>query len=388
MHKNYNKTTVFIASCIAMTFFGVSMITLGSILPQISETFGLNQSAASELVVFLPIGILVGSLLFGPIVDRWGYKYMLIVSSLFAALGLEGLAFLQSLTFLRFAVFSIGLGGGAINGLTCALVSDITTDADRGAKLSFLGTFYGLGALGIPVLLAFLSNLYPYQTILEYVGFFVLACVAFFLMIDFPQAKQSQGFPLIAGVTLLKNPLLLLMSFVLFFQSALEGLCNNWTTTYLGEAAAMTKEQSLFMLTFMVAGLTVARLLMSVLFRFIGERRLFLGSMFIAFSGSILLYVAPSSASIAMALIGFGIASTFPVVLGILGSAYASLSGTVFSIALVIALIGNTLLNYLMGVLADLWGVLLYPALMVISICMMVALFTLHLRLRRGEHSG
>jgi fucose permease len=313
---------------------------------------------------------------------------LLIISSLFVVVGLEGLALLQQLTWFRLAILSIGFGGGIINGLANAMVSDITNDRDRGAKLCLLGAFFGLGALGVPVLLAFLSKFYTYQTILQYTGFVLLLCVGYFCVIGFPRAKHSQGFPLMAGIKLLKHPLLLLLSFVLFFQSAVEGLGNNWTTTYLGNATSMSREQALFALTCMVAGLTVARLLMSVLFRQIGERRLFLGSMAIALTGCALLFFTPSylGACISMALIGFGIASTFPVVFGILGSAYPSLSGTVFSIALVIALLGNTLINYLMGAVADQWGIALYPAVMIVSMATMVILFTLSLRPNRNPN--
>ncbi|MCL2502369.1 MAG: MFS transporter [Bacteroidales bacterium] len=378
----YKKLAVFIAACMGMSFFGITMTSLGSILPRVSETFGLNQLEISELIVFLPIGILFGSLLFGPIVDRWGYKYLLIISSLFVGLGLVGMALVHDLAWMRFAIFSIGLGGGVLNGLTNALVSDITDDKDRGAKLSLLGAFYGIGALGIPVLLAFLSKLYDYQTILQYIGFFILLCVVYFFVIGFPKAKQAQGFPLMAGVKLLKQPLLLILSFVLFFQAAVEGLGNNWTTTYLGSVANLSKEQALFAFTFLMIGLTAARLLLSVLFRKIGERRLLFGSILIALTGCAFLLFVPTylGASVAMTLIGFGLAATFPVVFGILGSAYASLSGTVFSIALVIALLGNTSVNYLMGVVAQRWSIGLYPVLMIVSLCAMIFLFALSLR--------
>jgi fucose permease len=272
--------------------------------------------------------------------------------------------------------------------LTNALVSDITTDADRGAKLSLLGAFYGIGALGIPALLALLSKFYNYQTILQYICLFIILCVVYFLMIGFPKAKQSQGFPLIAGVKLLKQPLLLILSFLLFFQAAVEALGNNWTTTYLGSVFAISSEQALFAFTFLMIGLTTARLFLSVLFRKIGERRLLFGSILIALSGCAFLLFVPTyfGACIAMTLIGFGLASTFPVVFGMLGSAYASLSGTVFSIALVIALLGNTSVNYLMGVVAQQWGIGLYPVLMIIALCSMVLLFALSLRFsKKGQ---
>ena len=50
-------------------------------------------------------------------------------------------------------------------------------------------------------------------------------------------------------------------------------------------------------------------------------------------------------------LIGMGLASTFPVVIGELGEKYKAVSGTALSIALSIALLGNTLINLLVGAL-------------------------------------
>ena len=82
MENRYNKTKVFIAACIGMSFFGISMIVLGSILPILSEKFTLNTAQATALVAFLPIGMLLGSIIFGPIVDRQGYKGLLIIISL------------------------------------------------------------------------------------------------------------------------------------------------------------------------------------------------------------------------------------------------------------------------------------------------------------------
>ena len=49
-------------------------------------------------------------------------------------------------------MFLFGLGGGAVNGATNALVSDIS-EKDKGANLSLLGVFFGLGALGMPFIL-------------------------------------------------------------------------------------------------------------------------------------------------------------------------------------------------------------------------------------------
>ena len=52
---------------------------------------------------------------------------------------------------------------------------------------------------------------------------------------------------------------------------------------------------------------------------------------------------------VAMTLIGFGVGATFPVVLNYIGSTFWNQSGTAFSIALFIALCGQSAMNRLSG---------------------------------------
>ena len=80
-------------------------------------------------------------------------------------------------------------------------------------------------------------------------------------------------------------------------------------------------------------------------------------------------------AAIGMVLVGAGLASTFPVILSIVGSRYASLSGPAFSVALVIALIGQTLLNSLTGIISQGYSIVVYPYMMIASLIIMLLLF-------------
>ncbi|HUM66188.1 MAG TPA: MFS transporter, partial [Chitinophagaceae bacterium] len=89
----YNRNKVFAAACMALFLFGMTLITLGSIMPSLKTDFETEGLNAGILVAVLPIGILLGSLVFGPVVDRYGYKLLLIISVLISAISLEGLAF-------------------------------------------------------------------------------------------------------------------------------------------------------------------------------------------------------------------------------------------------------------------------------------------------------
>ena len=50
------------------------MITLGAVLPSLIAKLNLSGLQTTSLVTFLPLGMLAGSLIFGPIVDRFGHK--------------------------------------------------------------------------------------------------------------------------------------------------------------------------------------------------------------------------------------------------------------------------------------------------------------------------
>ena len=81
-------------------------------------------------------------------------------------------------------------------------------------------------------------------------------------------------------------------------------------------------------------------------------------------------------AAAGMVIIGMGLSSTYPVILSVLGSRYASLSGTAFGIALAIALVGQATMNGLMGMISmNMDGIKIYPYMMIVSLIIMLFLF-------------
>lgn len=375
----YKYKNVFAAACIGMLIFGIMFITLGSILPLLASKFSLDEVKAGTLTSILPIGVLAGSLLFGPIVDRYGYKILLIVTTLLVIPAIEGIAFTNSLFILQVCIFVIGWGGGILNGATNALVSDIST-GHKGANLSLLGAFFGFGALGMPLLLGALSKQFTYSDILSAVGVFFLLVAVFFIVTKFPMPKQAQGFPIKEGVKLLKDPGILLIGLFLFFQSGTEALANNWTTTFLQKGVKIPEQDSLYVLTLYVVGLTAARLVLGFVLKVISSFKLMVLSLLISLLGSLILLYDHSyySSVIAYIILGIGFAAGFPVMLGYAGHLFPNLAGTAFSIVLVIALLGNTIVNYLFGFIAHDYGIHLLPWLLVITaICRIIILLLL-----------
>ncbi|MEO6818345.1 MAG: MFS transporter [Ginsengibacter sp.] len=349
---------IFWSACVGILFFGMAITTLGSIVPDLKNKFGLSDISIGALFTILPFGILAGSLFFGPISDRFGYRILLSIACISMFLGFEGIAFSSSLSVLNICIFLFGLGGGAINGATSALIADISPE-NKGANLSFLGVFFGLGALTMPFILGFLQYRFSYQIIVSIVGFATLGVGIFYLLLHFPAPKQSAGFLVKEGLLLIKNRNLLLIAFFLFFQSAFEGIINNWVPTFLTTSKNVSQQYALYALSVSVVGMVVMRLLLGSIFRglkakniwLISFASLFLGLIFLGFGEIYVLLCC------GLFLIGAGLAAGFPIMLGYVGNRFKELSGTAFSIAFVIALSGNMIINYTMGIIAQRVGI-------------------------------
>lgn len=377
----YSRKIIFWAACLGMLLFGIAFITLGSVAPDLKEKFDLDEIESGTLFSILPFGILVGSLLFGPVVDKFGYRILLTVSCLFLFAGFEGIAFASWKGLLKICIFLIGFGGGAVNGATNALVADIS-DKDKGANLSLLGVFFGIGALGMPLILGLLEKRFSFEAILGAVGILTLVTAILFLVLRFPPPKQAQGFPLTRSIALVKDKVLVMIAFFLFIQSSFEGIINNWTTSYLINHMSAPQNTALFGLSLFVAGIVVMRLLLGSIFRSASTVNIMTISFVLIFSALILLKTGISfyTAVAGLFLLGAGLAAGFPVMLGIVGSRFSDLSGTAFSFVLVIGLLGNMLVNYGMGIISQKFGIMHLTSVASAEFVIMVVLFLIIIR--------
>ena len=367
------KKPAFIAAYSGIFIFGICAVSVGLILPDVIIKYSINEIEAGVIASLLPLGILGGSFIFGPVVDRYGYKYLLIFCVLSVILSLEGIAFSESLFLLKSSVFIIGFGGGILNGSTSALVSDIS-NGNRGANLSVLGVFYGIGAFGMPLLIGSLSKIFAGNEIIAFIGYILFIPLVYFFFVSFPKPKMARQFPLKEFLQMTKDPIIILIGVFLFFQSGVEGLSNSWTTTYLRDVIDAEKEQALFALSALVLSLTLTRIVLGYILRKFSPSIIQLISVCLAATGAFVLMFSSTYGltMLGLVLLGAGLASGFPVLLGYVGELYKEMSGTAFSFIMVIALIGNMIINYLMGVIAQVAGMKHFSSLLLSCLAIML----------------
>ena len=371
----YDRNRVFAGACLGMLTYGIVMTVLGAVLPSLIARFGVDMAVAGSLCRWLNAGVFCGNVLFGPVVDRYGYRGFLMLSAVLVLVALEGIAFAPTFAMLQACVFVVGLGGSGLNGGTNALVAE-TSGPDRNARLSLLGMFFGIGACGIPFAIGFLLDAFSYGPLIAVMGGLVLVPLAFFAANRFPPAKHAGGFPLAQSARLARDPALLLLGLVLFLEGGIEMTAGGWTATYFVEVLALAPDRAAFVLAVFWGGLVAGRLLLAVLLRTRSALSVLWVHVGIALAGSVLLLASSSlvPAVAGVVLMGFGFSPCFPVVYALAGERYAHLTGTAFGMLLVMSVVGASLFPYVAGHLGESGGLRLAFVLIPASLLLMLPL--------------
>jgi fucose permease len=348
------------AAYAGMFGFGIVMALLGAVLPVLARRLQFDLSHAGDLFLVMNAAMLVTTLALGPVVDRYGHKLPLAIAPLFVAGALALISRVTTFEGLVAALVFLGMGGGALNQVTNTLIADLYQDVrKKRAELNVLGIFFGFGALFVPFTIGSLLSYLGLGKILYLTMALSLVPTVLTIPFIFPAPHQREGVPLAEVGRLVRQPLVLTFSLLLFLESGNEFILGGYLTTYLTRDLGATISVASYLLAAYWGALMLGRVMLSraTLHRSAGS--VILGSALAVAASMILLLTARSIliAAISVILLGLSIAMIFPTVLGLAGSSYASHSGTVFGILIGLALAGGMTLPWLVGKLAEAWGV-------------------------------
>lgn len=163
----------------------------------------------------------------------------------------------------------------------------------------------------------------------------------------------------------------------------MEYMAGGWTASFFNKVLQVEASQAVVLLSVFWIGMMLSRLILNRVLNDENSVRILRIWIGIAFIGSIILLMVSSKvpATIGVFLIGFGFGATYPVILGYIGKLYPRMSGTAFSLALTIALIGGMFIPYLAGLIGDSYG--LRTSFVIIPIALVCILILLFIVLRR-----
>ena len=380
---NSGRRPLFLAASASMFIFGIVLALLGVLfgLPEVRARLGVDLAQQGDLFLLLYFGVLVSSILVGPVIDRRGSKLVLLLSALLVALALGGFAAAHSFAGAAILAVLLGLGGGGLNTAANALVSDLYS-SERGEMLNVLGSFYAVGAVVFPLLAASLPAVFTVGQLLVFAAALAALAAVAFALLRFPPARGAKSFSLGQLARVARAPGMLLWASVLFCESGNEAAVGGWTSSYLGAAGA-NAYMATWVLTGYWAALMVGRLLAARLLRRVSKAQLLLASGIGAAAGCAALLAAPSLEGMAAGVVlgGLSFAAIYPTTLAIAGDRYPHLAGTVFGLLFSVGVAGGMAFPWAIGHLGQSWGMrrsMLLPVASSAMICLLVLMIRRH----------
>lgn len=336
--RDVHYGALLIAANACMFVFGAVLLLIGSLLPSLQ----ISYAQAGNLGSFPLAGVLVATIVVGPILDVVGAKPVLAVALAFIAISLALMPSLPSYPALAASAFIYGLGGGLLNTGGNALVADLSASG-RAAALNLLGFFFSLGAISAPMALSSLGGGVSAKVVLRS---FAALCSAIFILVlslRFPNGVKS-GSRLWSLLSVLRRPVIWLLAALLFFESGSENCMFVWAGKIVADTLNAPSKRANLALVALSAALGAGRLIAAFWLKWIGNRKTIWISCALVIAGSLVATDASQLPGmvVGMAVIGLGLAAIFPTALGMAGDLFPSETGTVFGAIMAVALAGGT----------------------------------------------
>ena len=377
---------LFLSACAGILVFGIVFAVLGTVfgLPAMRARLQINLAKQGNLFLVLYFGIFCASLIVGPLIDHLGNRTNLLISSAIVAAAMLGFAEAHSFLAASLAALLLGFGGGGLNTCTNVLVSDLYGD-QRGPMLNLLGIFFGIGALFVPLLAATIEGHFTIAQLFVLCAALASACAVAYGAISFPPARVGQALSWREAFSVAKYKGVLLLGFILFFESGNEASVGGWTSTYVNGAGYSPRAATLALAAYWGA-LMLGRILAARMLQAFAKTSLVAWSAIISLIGCAILLTAHLfwSFMLGTALIGLSYAPIFPTTLAIAGDYYSERAGTVFGLLFSIALMGGMLLPWAVGQVSQEFGLrlgMLVPGMGAAGITVLAIVFILRERL-------
>jgi len=351
LNRTVRPQLLFISACAGILVFGIVLAIIGTVfgMPEMRARLRIDLAQQGNLILLLYLGIFAASLAAGPLIDHIGNKANLFVSSALVLAAMLLFAAARSFLAASAGAVLLGLGGGGLNTCTNVLVSDLYGDK-RGPMLNLLGIFFGVGAVCVPLLAASIEGHFTIPQLFSFCAVLAAACALAYAVISFPPARVSQAFSWRDTLGVARYHGVLLLAFVLFFESGNEACIGGWTSTYANASGFSPRVATLALAGYWGA-LMVSRILAARLLQMIGKAQLILATALMSLVGCGILLSARSLTLLfgGTALVGLSYGPIFPTTLAIAGDRYSKVAGTVFGLLFSIALIGGMAFPWAVG---------------------------------------
>jgi len=253
--------------------FAILLNSVGTVILQVQNNFGITQSSASILEAFKDLSIAFVSFLISSYIVRIGYKRSMLIALGFVTLVCFAMPFTANFLMTKLLFAAVGSSFALIKMSVYSTIGLVTKDEKEHISLmNFIESFFMVGILtGYFIFSSFVDNNNPQSTTWLKVYYFLgyISLVAFLLLLTASldesslQTKEKtssfKGF--FSMFALLASPLVLIFIFCAFFYVLIEQSIMSWLPTYNNKVLLLPAALSIQMSSILAGSTALGRFL-------------------------------------------------------------------------------------------------------------------------------
>ena len=381
-----NTTKIKLSLFLNYFVFAILLNSVGTVILQVQNNFGVTKGAASVLEAFKDLSIAITSFLIASYVVRLGYKKTMLAALAFVTLICLAMPSMNSFWMTKMLFAVTGISFALIKVSVYATLGLVTSNKKEHLSLmSFLESFFMVGVLsGNFIFSAFADNDHPESRAWFSVYYLLaaLSAIAFLLLLSAPldettvkkeELKESKSLSddFRGMLKLIILPLVLVFIGCAFFYVLIEQSIMSWLPTFNKDVIKLNTSLSIQMASIMSASIALGRFLAGLLLRKIEWIYVLTGCLLAA--GALVLITVPLTnnitgqtisllkdvplAAYAFPLIGLFLAPIYPAINSVILSnlpahKHASMSGLI----VVFSALGGTTGSIITGHIFEAWG--------------------------------
>lgn len=274
--KNWQiKTSLFLNYFV----FAILLNSVGTVILQVQNNYGITQSSASILEAFKDLSIAIASFLVASYITRIGYKRSMLLALAFVTIACLLMPFIGgfAMTKLLFAV--TGASFALIKVSVYATIGLVTSNKkDHASFMNFIESFFMIGILtGYFIFSAFVDNTNPASTSWLNVYYLLagISAIAFILLASAPldesSVKEVEVKSFMADfadmVKLAIRPLVLIFIVSAFFYVLIEQSIMSWLPTFNSQVLHLSTTLSIQMASILAASTALGRFIAGIVLR-------------------------------------------------------------------------------------------------------------------------
>lgn len=357
---------------------GVPDSLLGAAWPAIYSELSVPVSYASFISSIISCGTVFSSLFSTRVIAKLGTPRVTVLSTSLTAIALLGFSCSHNFLWLCICGIPLGIGAGSID----TALNNYVALHYTSMQINFLHCFYGVGVTISPYLmsLALSDNMNwrgGYRTV-----FFIQLTIAALSVISLPIWKkvkqalpQEEPIRVLSLSQMLRRRKIWASCGVFLGISSLESTCLIWGSTYLSESVGMSADVAAALITFYFIGMTVGRLLSSLLTIKYSDWQIIFSGQAVIFVAIILLLMQTNAiiTALGLFLIGLGNGPVFPNITHLTPGLYSKeTSQSIIGIEMAFSNLSIMLTPILFGVVTTYTGVAIFPKFLLIMFLIMI----------------